>query len=87
MRLEDATERSESNIHVETHGRASHKVVRLINIIPKADTTIYPPLWVFIWKNLCGLITLQKLNESTKLGEKLSYKLIKRQNIIINRTI
>lgn len=25
MRLEDATERSESNIHVETHGRASHK--------------------------------------------------------------
>ena len=35
-------------------------VVRLINIIPKADTTIYPPLWVLIWKNLCGLITLQK---------------------------
>ena len=25
MRLEDATERSESNVHVETHGRASHK--------------------------------------------------------------
>ena len=25
MRLEDAAERSESNIHVETHGRASHK--------------------------------------------------------------
>lgn len=25
MRLEDATERSERNIHVETHGRASHK--------------------------------------------------------------
>ena len=75
MRLEDAAERSESNVHVETHGRASHKnyvhvethgrashkVVRLINIIPKADTTIYPPLWVLIWKNLCGLITLQKL--------------------------
>ena len=34
--------------------------MRLINIIPKADTTIYPPLWVLIWKNLCGLITLQK---------------------------
>ena len=25
MRLEDAAERSESNVHVETHGRASHK--------------------------------------------------------------
>ena len=25
MRLEDATERSERNVHVETHGRASHK--------------------------------------------------------------
>ena len=61
MRLEDAIERSENYVHVETHGRASHKVVRLINIIPKADTTIYPPLWVLIWKNLCGLITLQKL--------------------------
>lgn len=34
MRLEDATERSESNVHVETHGHAS------LNIIPKADTTI-----------------------------------------------
>ena len=72
MRLEDATERSESNIHVETHGRASHKVVRLINIIPKADTTIYPPLWVLIWKNLCGLITLQKKEGFTMPEELLN---------------
>ena len=40
MRLKDAAKRSENYVHVETHGRASHKVVRLINIIPKADNNL-----------------------------------------------
>ena len=28
--------------------------------IPKPIAGLSPPLWVLIWKNLCGLITLQK---------------------------
>ena len=31
-----------------------------------------PPLWVFIWKNLCGLITLQKKEGFTMPEELLN---------------
>ena len=41
MRLENAIERSESNIHVETHGRASHK-----NYVPFMGFNLEKSLWI-----------------------------------------
>ena len=47
MRLENAIERSESNIHVETHGRASHKKYIHVETHGRASHKNYVPFMGF----------------------------------------
>ena len=58
MRLENAIERSESNIHVETHGRASHK-----NYVPFMGFNLEKSLWINNFAEKGGLYYARRITE------------------------
>ena len=66
MRLEDATERSENNIHVETHDRASHKYNtkgRHNNLSAFMGFNLEKSLWINNFAEKGGLYYARRITE------------------------